>query len=90
MQVAVVVVGHVAALALAHDRALTLYGDARARRALAVLDARRDGRLHLARALAAGAGRQLDRVVSNLRGKAGGNGRGDACCATSLTPQELP
>ena len=29
VQVAVVVVGHVAALALAHDRALTLYGDAR-------------------------------------------------------------
>ena len=29
VQVAVVVVGHVCALALAHDRALTLYGDAR-------------------------------------------------------------
>ena len=29
VQVAVVVVGHVAALMLAHDRALTLYGDAR-------------------------------------------------------------
>jgi hypothetical protein len=29
IQVAVVVVGHVCALALAHDRALTLYGDAR-------------------------------------------------------------
>ena len=29
VQVAVVVVGHVAALALAHDRALTLYGDAK-------------------------------------------------------------
>ena len=29
VQVAVVVIGHVAALTLAHDRALTLYGDAR-------------------------------------------------------------
>ena len=29
VQVAVVVIGHVAALALAHDRALTLYGDAK-------------------------------------------------------------
>ncbi len=29
LQVAVVVIGHVAALALAHDRALTLYGDAK-------------------------------------------------------------
>ena len=29
MQVAVVVIGHVAALALAHDRALTMYGDAK-------------------------------------------------------------
>ena len=62
-QVAFVVVGHVAALTLAHDRALTLYGDAQARRALAVLDARRDGRLHLARALAAGAGRQVGQIT---------------------------
>ena len=60
VQVAVVVVGHVAALALAHDRALTLYGDTQARRPLAVLDARRDGRLHLARALAARPGRLLN------------------------------
>jgi hypothetical protein len=29
VQVAFVVVGHVAALTLAHDRALTLYGDAK-------------------------------------------------------------
>ena len=59
VQVAVVVVGHVAALALAHDRALMLYRDTAARRPLAVLDARRDGRLHPPRPLVAGASRQL-------------------------------
>ena len=53
---AFVVLGHVAALMLAHDRALALYGQNRARRALAVLDARRDGRLHHAGALAAAPG----------------------------------
>ena len=72
VQVAVVVIGHVAALTLAHDRALTLYGDAQPRRALAVLDAGRDGRLHLARALAAGPGRVLDAVSGQRSGKRGG------------------
>ena len=41
MQVAFVVAGHVAALILAHDRALALYRDPQAGRPLAVLDARR-------------------------------------------------
>ena len=45
-QVGFVVVGHVAALTLAHDRALVIYDKAEARRALPVLDARGDGRLH--------------------------------------------
>ena len=57
LQVGFVVVGHVAALVLAHDRALVLYRRGEARRALAVLDARRHGRLHQPRAVAAGAGR---------------------------------
>ena len=49
VQVAFVVAGHVAALTLAHDRALALYRDPQAGGALAVLDARGDGRLHVAR-----------------------------------------
>ena len=53
VQVGVVVAGHVAALILAHDRALALYRDTRARGPLPVLDARRDGRLHVARPVAA-------------------------------------
>ena len=58
-QVAFVVVGHVAALILAHDRALVLYDEPAPGRALAVLDARRDGRLHHARAVAARPGGHL-------------------------------
>ena len=62
-------IGHVAALTLAHDRALAIYGEIRTRAALAVLDARGDGRLHLPRALPALAGeRHSDacRLVSVL------------------------
>ena len=55
-QVACVVAGHVAALTLAHDRALTLYEDEPRRRALAVRHAGDHGRIHDARAVAAGAG----------------------------------
>ena len=57
LQVAFVVLGHVAALVLAHDRALVLYGAGAAGRALAVLDARRDGGLHHAGPVAARPGR---------------------------------
>ena len=49
---AALVVGHVAGLALAHDRALVVYDRVRDA-TLAVLDARRDGRLHEPRPVAA-------------------------------------
>ena len=49
IQVILVVVGHALALALAHDRALVLYNHAARCGALAVLDARRDGGVHVAR-----------------------------------------
>ena len=57
LQVGFVVLGHVAALVLAHDRALATYGQAQRGRALAVLDARHHGRLHAAGALAVAPGR---------------------------------
>ena len=53
VQVGALVVGHVAALVLAHDRALELYGSARAGDALAGCHAGPDGGVHLPRALAA-------------------------------------
>ena len=53
LQVAFVVLGHVAALILAHDRALALYKDARLAVRSQYWMLRRDGRLHVARALAA-------------------------------------
>ena len=53
VQVGALIAGHVTALVLGHDRALKVYGDPRARRPLAVLDAGPDGRLHLARAVPA-------------------------------------
>ena len=53
VQVVALVSGHVGGLVLAHDRALTTYRRPPRRDALAVLDARRDGRLHEPRALAA-------------------------------------
>ena len=53
VQVGALVIGHVAGLALAHDRALVVYDRDARRHALAVLDARRDGRLHEPRPVAA-------------------------------------
>ena len=55
-QVACVVAGHVAALTLAHDRALALYGAGARGGAIAVRDAGDHGRLHDAGAVAARAG----------------------------------
>ena len=46
LQVALVVLGHVAALVLAHDRALSLYGQAAVGGALPILDAGDHDRLH--------------------------------------------
>ena len=78
-QVGFVVAGHVAALMLAHDRALALYDDAKLGRALAVLDARGDGRLHEPRALAAlflvVEGRAPGPRARGLRGRGGRGGR---------------
>ena len=53
VQVLALVAGHVGGLALAHDRALATYRSTAGGGPLAVLDARRDGRLHEPRAVAA-------------------------------------
>ena len=59
VQVLALVAGHVSALALAHDRALATYPTPAAGDPLAILDARRDGRLHKPRAVAALGGQHL-------------------------------
>ena len=59
VQVAALVIGHVTALTLAHDRALGGLRRRSQRLPLAVLHARGDGRLHLLRALPALAGERL-------------------------------
>ncbi len=64
LQVAFVVGGHVAALTLAHDRALALYDQARLGRTLPVLDAGGDGRLHELGAVPAVAIERLNRCSS--------------------------
>ncbi len=59
IQVVFVVLGHAAALALAHDRALVLYEDPRIAVPLAAVDARDHGRVHEPRALAPLAGERV-------------------------------
>ena len=59
VQVGALVLGHVAGLVLAHDRALVVFDDPRVRDALAVLDARGDGGVHLARPVAPLGGERL-------------------------------
>ena len=59
VQVAVVVAGHCAGLALAHDRALDALRGATTRPALAILDARGHDRVHEPRALAPLAGERM-------------------------------
>ena len=46
VQVAALISGHVGGLALAHDRALSIYPNSGTGDSLAVLDARRDGGVH--------------------------------------------
>ena len=80
VQVAVVVVGHVAALMLAHDRALTLYGDAKLAVRSQYWMLGRDGRLHVARALAAGPSRLVAAAQREQRsGKAAAIAARDDC-----------
>ena len=80
LQVGFVVAGHVAALTLAHDRALCALSRTHAARgALAVLDARGDGRLHDAGAMAAGRGAGMRRALAfaALLAALGGAGCGE-------------
>ena len=61
LEVGFVVAGHVAALTLAHDRALVALSAGASRGEVAVLDARHHGRLHHTRAVAARAGGHMRR-----------------------------
>ena len=86
-QVAFVVAGHVAALMLAHDRALALYEDAQAGGALPVLDARGDGRLHEPRAVATVIS---ERMTSRSRTPATGSHRSRTSCPWSRSSYGWP
>ena len=80
VQVGVLVIGHVCGLILAHDRALAMYEKAQDRHDVAVLDARRDGRLHDRGPVPAVPGEPVNAAAARTCGaRPGGPAHGRAC-----------